>query len=221
MGVVYVIVNKVNGKAYVGQTTRTLDYRIKKHKSSKTPIGNAIAKYGIENFTTFENEIDESLLDETEIDLIKKYNSISPNGYNLDTGGCKNKHQSEETKRKMAESKKGDKNPNYGKELTAETKAKMSISRTGRKNGMFGKKHSAETIVKISNKRSRRQPWNKGLKGVQQHTLESKKKLSEAFSGSKHPRYGLKGELSPNWGKHYIRREEVVEDGGCSTAKRV
>jgi hypothetical protein len=33
-------------------------------------------------------------------------------------------------------------------------------------------------------------PWNKGLKGVQHHTPKSKRKLSLAFSDSKHPMFG-------------------------------
>lgn len=49
--VIYVLKNKINGKQYVGQTTRNLKQRIAEHKSSKdTCIGQAIHKYGLENF---------------------------------------------------------------------------------------------------------------------------------------------------------------------------
>jgi group I intron endonuclease len=103
-------------------------------------------------------------LDNIEINLIKEYNSISPNRYNLDSRGNKNKHLSEETKKKISESKKGEKNPFYGKHLSKITRTKMSDVRTGEKNGMFGKKHSAETIAKLSNMKKGKEPWNKGLK---------------------------------------------------------
>ena len=51
---------------------------------------------------------------------------------------------------------------------------------------------SAETRLKISQSLKGNIPWNKGLKGVQHHTPESKAKLSKAFSGKNHPWYGCK-----------------------------
>jgi len=50
-GMVYLITNEVNGKHYVGQTTRTVEQRFKEHMESPYPIGKAIRKYGAENFT--------------------------------------------------------------------------------------------------------------------------------------------------------------------------
>ena len=88
--IIYIITNKINGKNYVGQTTRTLNERIAEHRSCiKTAIGKAIQKYGWENFevvvieecTTIEQ------LNEREKFWIAKYNSIAPNGYNLTEGG--------------------------------------------------------------------------------------------------------------------------------------
>ena len=50
-GVVYYIVNTINGKMYVGQTIYSLKKRFYEHEHCKKyPIGKAIRKYGKENF---------------------------------------------------------------------------------------------------------------------------------------------------------------------------
>lgn len=92
--IIYKSTNNITGKIYIGQTTHTLDKRIKGHiKESKIesnrPFMLSINKYGEDNFT-FEiidtaNNIDE--LNDKEIYWINFYNSVSPNGYNLTGGG--------------------------------------------------------------------------------------------------------------------------------------
>lgn len=52
---------------------------------------------------------------------------------------------SEETKKKMSQSKLG----KHRKEFSEETRRRMSESKKGYKNSMYGKKHSEETIEKI------------------------------------------------------------------------
>ena len=51
-GVVYLILNKINGRKYVGQTVQPLKVRFNEHakKKDNTLIANAIRKYGKENF---------------------------------------------------------------------------------------------------------------------------------------------------------------------------
>ena len=50
-GVVYLILNMLNGKKYVGQTTKTVEERFRQHKRCKKGlIGKAIRKYGKEKF---------------------------------------------------------------------------------------------------------------------------------------------------------------------------
>jgi hypothetical protein len=95
---VYKITNIVNGKIYVGQTknnfSRRYDSKENWWKSSKINdyLKNSIKKYGPENFSIeiLQDGI-ESLekLDEIEIEYIKKFNSLFPNGYNYSTGGQK------------------------------------------------------------------------------------------------------------------------------------
>lgn len=93
-GSIYLITNKTNGMQYVGQTINTVEDRWKQHKNQKARkndfFHSAIQKYGDENFIveTIEEKIpagDE--LDNKEQFYIKKYNTLSPNGYNLTTGG--------------------------------------------------------------------------------------------------------------------------------------
>lgn len=76
-------------------------------------------------------------MDDIEIEYIKKYNCIAPNGYNLRNGGNRGKHN-EETKKKISESLKNKvgviySKPQLGKPHNEETKNKISNSLKGRK----------------------------------------------------------------------------------------
>ena len=57
----------------------------------------------------------------------------------------KNRIQSQETKRKISESKQGEKNPMYGKSPSAEHSAKLSAAKIGKPSNSKGKKYSEET----------------------------------------------------------------------------
>ena len=88
---IYKITNLINNKIYIGQTVHP-NKRWKEHQQrAKThyddyPIHLAINKYGAKNFSFEILEWTEQYDDE-EARLIKEYNSISPNGYNLIEGG--------------------------------------------------------------------------------------------------------------------------------------
>lgn len=87
-GIVYKITNLINGKSYVGITTRTLKQRFKEHCNADSGIGRAIRKYGKENFKKeiIDYADDNEELLELEIEHIKKYDSYK-NGYNNTLGG--------------------------------------------------------------------------------------------------------------------------------------
>ncbi len=185
---IYIFRNKLNGALYAGQSVNIRE-RLKYHKkwqnSSRTPkwaIDSAIKKYGWDNFDLIvEENIPEDMLDFVEVSMIYSCDSIVPSGYNINMGGNKHKHAS------------------------AATRKKMSENRTGEKNAMYGRKQKDSTKALISESKKGKAPWNKGLKGVQKQSLESKKKISEKTSGKNHPMYGKRGPLSPNYGKHRPR----------------
>jgi group I intron endonuclease len=107
-GIIYIVINLQNGKQYIGQTSRNLKQRIYEHETYKycPLIDSAIKKYGTENFKWIFFSCPEKDLDWTESFLIKELNTITPNGYNLDSGGQKNKHHHEITKQQISKTKK-------------------------------------------------------------------------------------------------------------------
>ena len=180
MGFIYIFINKINGKVYIGQTVQNAMVRYGQHlcnsrRKPYLPLHRAINKYGIDNFEFIYEECDNGELDEREIEYIKELDTLKPNGYNLDCGGNLQKSRSRETRLKISKALTGKKlstehrksisfyhadvsgasNPFYGKRHTSKTKAKMSVNRrgkcTGNKNPMFGKGLSGK-----NNGRSRR-----------------------------------------------------------------
>lgn len=93
---IYIIKNSINDKVYIGQAKdvakRWLSHIYnakyeKKNDKEKQLIHKAISKYG---YDKFHYEILESQVEnynEREIYWIKKYNSLTPNGYNIAIGG--------------------------------------------------------------------------------------------------------------------------------------
>ena len=88
IGAVYKITNRLNGKVYVGQTTRPVEERFRGHKYGSLFVDKEIQKYGVENFTVEVLEECETTkqLREQEIFWMVELNSIYPNGYNLNDG---------------------------------------------------------------------------------------------------------------------------------------
>jgi hypothetical protein len=89
-GIIYKI-SSPSGKVYVGQTLRSFKIRIYEHKSKFsgcTYLKNAIQKHGDEmKYEIIEENVPQEYLDEREIHWINHFNSLVPNGYNLNTGG--------------------------------------------------------------------------------------------------------------------------------------
>jgi len=140
MGFIYKITNIITNKCYIGETKKSNPYlRWNEHKRKITQgigcpaLQDAVKKYGIDNFK-FEILIicfDEDRF-KYEIDYIKKYNSISPNGYNLTKGGegggfYGKKHTNISIKnisKKVIQNYVN--NPELGKEISARNKILMN-----------------------------------------------------------------------------------------------
>ena len=88
-GVIYLLINAINDKEYVGQTTKTAEERFKEHTYSPHYIGNAIRKHGAENFVIVILKVcySKAELDFWEKHFIKSRNTTAPNGYNIAAGG--------------------------------------------------------------------------------------------------------------------------------------
>ena len=99
MGIIYCFTNLINNKKYIGQSIRDDNSRYHnhicaiKHETNNeydTPLHRSIRKYGLENFEyeiLVKNVSDIELLNNLEIYYIKKFNSLIPNGYNIESGG--------------------------------------------------------------------------------------------------------------------------------------
>lgn len=133
MGSIYLIRNNVNGKSYVGKAVgdpeKTRIYMHLNGHGNARLLARAIKKYGKENFSweIIHDGIGPNLLDSLEIETIEKYNTMSPNGYNLTSGG-EGGIPSLETRRKISKANKGKDGYWKGKKRSAETKAKMASS---------------------------------------------------------------------------------------------
>lgn len=161
VGYIYLIIDLTNWKKYVGQH----HYHLEKLDSSYHGSGTIISKiYKKRPHTLKEVYLKtcytQEELDEWEKYFIKFYNTLSPNGYNLEKGG-RGGVPSEESRRKMSESKKG----------------KM----VGEKHPMFGKHPSEETRKKLSDAHKGKTAWNKGLLNNRQSKVVLQYSLTGEF----------------------------------------
>lgn len=152
-----------NGKMYVGVTKQNpprLRWLNGKGYNENQHFANAINKYGWENF---KHEILLEGLTAKQASLaeqifISYWHLTDPNyGYNINGGGLTRFHVSESTREKLSLSKRGIKNPNYGKDLSGvhapnygkhhseATKRKFSEQRRGKNNSFYGKRHTEKS----------------------------------------------------------------------------
>lgn len=109
MIVIYKLTNKITGLSYIGQT-KNFRHRMREHKKKydKYRLHRAIQHYGWENFDVEIIDVysKRENADMAETRYIKEYNTLSPNGYNLTTGGETRKALSQESREKMSKSQK-------------------------------------------------------------------------------------------------------------------
>ena len=147
--IAYLILNAVNGKGYVGITSRTAEVRFAEHlnearQGKRRALLSAIRRYGPENFSVVQISTadDWKSLCELERELILKIGTKAPNGYNLTGGGdgayglsrdivestaAKNRgrKQTDEARAKIGAASKG-------RMVSSETRAKIRAARIGK-----------------------------------------------------------------------------------------
>lgn len=153
-------------KSYIGQTNN-LQKRMNEHLKTGSLICKALWKYDDWQVTIL-HTTNEELANQLEIEDIRNFNSVAPNGYNLTHGGdgCKGYKHSEKAKEKLRGSK------------SKETKEKMRVAQIGNRNAQ-GAKRSKETIKKMSVSAF-----------GNRHTKESKEKMSDAKKGNQNAKGG-------------------------------
>ena len=183
---IYIIINKENGKKYVGKfafKSKTLkqyfNWNLTRalHGSEEKPhLYNAIRKYGKAAFhiAIIDGAPNGTELIEKEKEWIKFYHSNDPGiGYNCTKGGdgLGGFHHSDETKRKIGLANRGNK-AWLGRHHTEETKAKMRTIQKGHKGTRIGCHNSPEHNRRISEANTGRHPsdetralWSRQRKG--------------------------------------------------------
>lgn len=203
--VIYKTTNTINGKIYVGQTSK--DLTVSSYLGSGVLLVKAIRKYGKKNFI---QEIlcecsTQSELDQMEDYWIKELDSRSRDiGYNLSEGGLGGSHGplTECQKQKMRQTMKergsinGEKNPFYGKRHTNETKEKIRIAKTG-------VKHSEEHNAKISQSQIGQKRSHKGRPASED---QKQKRLAGMLAGqAKRKLLGVKRKSPPAFSDEHRR----------------
>lgn len=150
IGLIYCATNRVNGKRYIGKTTKTLEYRRQGHLSStryeseySIVFVRALSKYGADSFVwSVMAKVEAARLDFFERLFIRAFRSKKPLGYNMTDGGeggatITGRRRSKETKKKIGDAQRGRNKGKtfeeiHGAEKAAEIRAKCSKNRKGK-----------------------------------------------------------------------------------------
>ena len=193
---IYLHINKINHKVYVGQTCQQPEKRWKNgagySEKTQPKMYNAIKKYGWENFDHIIVKTGLTLAEANKLEqeLIKKYDSFR-NGYNMSLGGDGNPgHKvSNKARLQMKTTHKVPHNKAKGKKFSEEHKEKLRQAKLGKKRGtlgqetkdkisraLLGKQKSDLAKKNMSKAKKGVDPWNKGLTGITGHKQSEKTK---------------------------------------------
>lgn len=188
--IIYQITNEVNGKFYIGKTTKTIEERFRKHlyesryERSNSYLYKSMKKYGVKHFTikVIECQVDETKLDERERYWIEKLNPH----YNLTPGGEGGHPLS---------------SPTFSQSM------KDYHSRKPREEyrtfGMLGKKQSQEMKRKVSKKNS----YPIMVEGIYYPSIKSCEDYYRSIGTPKSVRKRIDSPLHPDWYRIRPKRE--------------
>jgi len=184
--VVYKITNLVNGKVYVGQTTKGAEYRFRQHISDSkrtkgygcTLLQRAMRRHGVDNFRmevlgAYSSMDDLCKAECTWIEVLRARDR--DHGYNITLGGdtTKGRVVSAETRKKMSDAFRG-------RVFSDETRRRMSESAKGRS---ISKESVAKRLIT--------------MKGYH-HSDETRRKIGNGNRG-KHPSLETRAKIAESW----------------------
>ena len=200
-GYIYLIVNNVNGKTYVGKRmfrSKNQKWDTDNYMGSGHYLKRSQNKYGIENFEKFLIAYTYSEEDACEKEKlwIAEYRKRGKAEYNIADGGQGGLigTWTEERRKKMSESKKG----SHYKGSPRSEEAKRNISEAHK-----GLHPSEETRKKMSEAHKGHKAWNKGKKGLYGMSEETRKKMSEARKGIQFSEEHIKKLSEAKKGRHW------------------
>ena len=183
--VVYSFIHRATGKRDIGSSIE-VERRRKRHlksalTGSKNYFHRALREFGEK---AFDFEIVEECLPEVRLErekhFIEFYNSLCPNGFNLNGDPTKgwNFEFTDAIRARLSEAGKGNKRL-LGHFPSLETRAKMSASAKGNKHGL-GYRHTQEGLAKLA-LASKGNKYGLGY----HHTVEARAKISTSLKGNK------------------------------------
>lgn len=205
-------INSPSNKIYIGQSKNILirrkHYRLL-HCKKQVKLYNSFVKYGYENHS-FElvhelpNDVEQKVLDVYEQLYMDSYKDAGFELLNLkDAGLCG--RVCEESRKKISESHKGEKNPMFGKKLSKEHRNAISESKMGvkRNDAVWNKGKKGVQIAWNKGLKGSQVAWNKGTKGLCKASAETRQLLSAQRMGNKH-RLGI---------KHSVEDRQKISEG--------
>ena len=178
-----------SGKRYIGITQRAPEKRWMNGNGYKhQQFYKAIEKYGWHNIEhrILYTSLSEKEAKKIEVELIKEYNTVYPNGYNVTHGGDGT----------VGIRNYGSANPNFGNHKIA-----------GKNNSFYGKKHTREVIEILRAKAT-------GVKCSEETKRKMSESRKGMFLGCKNPQYGKIGIDNVNSKKilQYTKNMEFVRN---------
>ena len=138
---IYALRHIATGREYIGKTVGPLRYRLSGHRSranrrERYPLYEAIRSDGIAAFemNLLATAASHEELWKLEQEFITERNTLYPNGFNLVCGGRGNYgwHMAEETRQKIAASRRGQPSSNKGRRMSEAQRVAMSRARKGK-----------------------------------------------------------------------------------------